>query len=78
MNFLSRIVLAYKFSLITHILILYHLLRRNSKENCKKVLFVQNEQELKLEELSGAEKIGIMAGASTPKEDIDAIIKKYT
>lgn len=47
-----------------------------SKENCKKVIFVQNEQELDLEELKGANKIGIMAGASTPKEDIENIINK--
>lgn len=47
-----------------------------SKENCKKVIFVQNAEELNLKELDGIKKIGIMAGASTPKEDIDEIIKK--
>lgn len=47
-----------------------------SKENCKKVIFVQNAEELNLKELDGIKKIGIMAGASTPKEDIDEIIIK--
>lgn len=47
-----------------------------SKENCKKVIFVQNAEELNLKEIDSLEKIGIMAGASTPKEDIDKIIIK--
>lgn len=47
-----------------------------SKENCKKVIFVQNAEELNLKELDRIQKIGIMAGASTPKEDIDEIIIK--
>ena len=47
-----------------------------SKENCKKAIFVQNYNELKLEDLKQTDIIGIMAGASTPKEDIDEVIKK--
>lgn len=47
-----------------------------SKENCKKVVFVQNAEELNLEDLDEVQKIGIMAGASTPKEDIEEIIIK--
>ena len=47
-----------------------------SKENCKKAIFVQNCKELNLEELNQTDVIGIMAGASTPKEDIDEVIKK--
>lgn len=47
-----------------------------SKENCKKVIFVQNQEELNLQDIKGANKIGIMAGASTPKKDIEEIIKK--
>ena len=47
-----------------------------SKENCKKVIFVQCADELEIEDLSNIEKIGIMAGASTPREDIEEIIKK--
>ena len=37
---------------------------------CNKVLFIANENELDIKEIKGANKIGIMAGASTPKEDI--------
>lgn len=47
-----------------------------SKENCKKVVFVQNAEELNLEDLDEVQKIGIMAGASTPKKDIEEIIIK--
>ena len=47
-----------------------------AKEHCKKVFFAQNMEELNLEELEGIQKIGVMAGASTPKEDIEEIIKK--
>lgn len=47
-----------------------------SKENCKKVLFVQNSDELEIDDLKNTNKIGIMAGASTPKEDIQEIIEK--
>ena len=46
-----------------------------SKENCKKAIFVQNYKELNLEDLNKTDVIGIMAGASTPKEDIDEVIK---
>lgn len=47
-----------------------------SIENCKNVLFIQNEQELDINKLKNMNKIGIMAGASTPKADIEQIIKK--
>lgn len=47
-----------------------------SKENCKSVLLIQNANELDLNTIKNAKKIGIMAGASTPKEDIDKIIEK--
>lgn len=47
-----------------------------SKENCKKAIFVQNYNELNMEEIKQTDIIGIMAGASTPKEDIDEVIKK--
>ena len=42
---------------------------------CKRVLFIQNKDELNLNELEEVEKVGIMAGASTPKEDIIDIEK---
>ncbi len=41
-----------------------------SCEFCNKVLFIGNAEELNLEELKDAKKVGIMAGASTPKDDI--------
>ena len=47
-----------------------------SKEFCKRTFFVQTAEELDLNELKNAEKIGIMAGASTPEEDIAKIIEK--
>lgn len=47
-----------------------------SKENCKKVIFIQNAEELNIEELEEIQKIGIMAGASTPKKDIEEVIIK--
>ncbi len=37
---------------------------------CYKVLFISDEKELDLNQVKDAQKIGIMAGASTPKEDI--------
>ena len=40
---------------------------------CKNTIFISNESELNLYEFSGVEKIGIMAGASTPKNDIDKV-----
>ena len=47
-----------------------------SKENCKKVLFIQNANELNIKELDGINVIGIMAGASTPEEDINEVLEK--
>ncbi|MCI9063445.1 MAG: 4-hydroxy-3-methylbut-2-enyl diphosphate reductase [Clostridia bacterium] len=41
---------------------------------CEKVIFVQSSEEIALQELKNATKIGVMAGASTPKEDIDGVI----
>ncbi len=45
-----------------------------AKKSCSTVLFVQNQQELQVEKLKGKEKIGIIAGASTPQKSIDEII----
>ena len=47
-----------------------------SNKNCQNVIFVQNSEELDIKKIKNFEKIGIMAGASTPKESIDEIIKK--
>ena len=45
-----------------------------SKENCSNTVMIENKNELNIEELKGFNKIGIMAGASTPKESIDELI----
>ena len=46
-----------------------------SRKYCKNVFLVQDKDDLKDLKVSEANKIGIMAGASTPKEDIDELIK---
>lgn len=43
---------------------------------CNKVLFIANEKELDMKQINGTRKIGIMAGASTPKEDIIKVKNK--
>ncbi len=47
-----------------------------SCEFCDRVIFVGSADEIDLEELKNVNKIGIMAGASTPKEDIINVQKK--
>ena len=42
---------------------------------CDKVIFIEIEKELNIDDFYNVNKIGIMAGASTPKEDIDGVIK---
>lgn len=44
-----------------------------SKQYCKKAYFVQTAKELSLVEIKQNEKIGIMAGASTPAELIEEV-----
>ena len=46
-----------------------------SLKNCKNVIFIESEEDINLSYIKQFEKIGIMAGASTPKENIDSIIK---
>ena len=43
---------------------------------CKNVVFISDESELDLNKIKDARKIGIMAGASTPKQDIIKVKKK--
>ncbi len=43
---------------------------------CNKVLFIANENELDIKEIESVNIIGIMAGASTPKEDIIKVKNK--
>lgn len=51
-----------------------HKLYEIAKENCKKAILIETKNELPLEELKKVNKIGIMAGASTPKESIQDVI----
>ncbi len=48
-----------------------------AKENCKKVYFAQTQKDLKEIDFANEEKVGIMAGASTPKEVVDDIIEFF-
>ena len=47
-----------------------------AKQYCKTVLLIQNETELVLDKIQSTDKVGIMAGASTPRESIEKVIKK--
>lgn len=46
------------------------------RDNCKKAIFIEDENELNLDELNEAKKVGITAGASTPDYTIRAVIEK--
>ena len=43
---------------------------------CDKVLFISDQNELEISKIKDVQKIGIMAGASTPKEDIIRVKEK--
>lgn len=45
-----------------------------SNKNCKNVLFIQTVEDIKNEVFDNTKKVGIMAGASTPKEIIDEVV----
>ena len=46
-----------------------------AKANCKNCVCVEEAKQLDLEKIKQQEKIGIMAGASTPKESIEEIVE---
>ena len=46
-----------------------------SIKNCKNVECVETIKDLKIETIKKLNKIGIMAGASTPKESIEKVVK---
>jgi len=46
-----------------------------SKQYCSRVLFIETHEELDLEKIKSANKIGIMAGASTPQRSIEEVIE---
>ena len=45
-----------------------------AKENCNIAICIETKEEINITKLSKYEKIGIMAGASTPKESIEEVI----
>ena len=47
-----------------------------AKKYCKNSICIENENELDLNFFNELDKIGIMAGASTPQESIDAVVRK--
>ena len=47
-----------------------------AKQNCKIAIAIENVKDLHMEELKNSEKVGIMAGASTPKESIEKVMEK--
>lgn len=47
-----------------------------AKMHCKNCFLLENEKELDIENIKKHEKIGIMAGASTPKKSIETIVEK--
>ena len=46
-----------------------------SKKNCKNSLLIETYKELNINEIKKYSKIGIMAGASTPIKNIDAVVE---
>ena len=46
-----------------------------AQNNCKNVIFVESKEDLNKEKVLKFNKIGIMAGASTPQRSVDEIIK---
>lgn len=49
-----------------------------AKQYCETAILVENAEELNLERIKHVTKVGVMAGASTPKESIDAVVKKLS
>lgn len=47
-----------------------------ASKNCKNSICIENKEELNIEEVKKYEKIGVMAGASTPEESIRAVISE--
>ena len=47
-----------------------------SKDICLNTFLIQTKEELEVEKLKSFNKIGVMAGASTPKESIESVIEK--
>lgn len=46
-----------------------------AEKNCQKAIAIETKEELNIDDLKSYEKIGIMAGASTPKKNIDEVVE---
>lgn len=46
------------------------------KEQCKKSFLIETPEEIKAEDLEGAERVGVTAGASTPNWLIEQVVKR--
>ena len=46
-----------------------------SKNNCKRAIHIETKEKLENVDFSKASKVGVMAGASTPKKSIDEVIE---
>lgn len=46
-----------------------------AQENCNNAVWIQTKEDLDIEDIKQYKNIGIMAGASTPKESIDGVIE---
>ena len=46
-----------------------------AKENCENSILIENSLEIDKEEIKKHNKIGIMAGASTPKKSIETVVE---
>lgn len=49
-----------------------------SKKFCSKILFIETKDEIQEDIFKGINKVGIMAGASTPNESIQEVIEKIS
>ncbi len=47
-----------------------------AKQYCETVLLIENETELELDKIKPDDKVGIMAGASTPKKSVEGVIER--
>ena len=46
-----------------------------SCKNCEKVICIEDKSEINLTELYGVNKVGVMAGASTPQKSVDEVVE---
>ena len=46
-----------------------------SSKNCKNTIWIETKAELELHDIAGVNKIGIMAGASTPQKSIEEVVE---